>query len=352
MKAIRLHIKQNSANYRREETVRCRMTYPLPPYSTVIGALHKACGYTSYHPMKLSIQGKYGSMERRVFKEDFFLNSLQNDRGILVKMVNPNMLSSAYQKVAEAQKSQGNDFDKGITINVINQKLLDEYRNLNRLKKRIDEHKKVVAEYKNRLKNLKNNPNASKEDIKRLATRVKRFENIHKRFEEEKYTIPKSCFRTLTKGPKYYELLCDVELVIHVASDEQTMQDIFDNIGNLTAIGRGEDFVEVLECTFAELEDADERVESYEYDAYIPVGIVELNQQMLIPRENKVGVIRGGTKYLLNKNYTVVDNEKGIGKRVFNQVPVLYVSGFKVKGQCRDVFYDKSDGKTYIVCMA
>ena len=56
MKAIRVHIKQNSANYRREETVNCRTTYPMPPYSTVIGAFHKACGYTSYHPMKLSIQ--------------------------------------------------------------------------------------------------------------------------------------------------------------------------------------------------------------------------------------------------------------------------------------------------------
>lgn len=44
MKAIRLHIKQNSANYKKEETVQCRMTYPLPPYSTVIGAIHKACG--------------------------------------------------------------------------------------------------------------------------------------------------------------------------------------------------------------------------------------------------------------------------------------------------------------------
>lgn len=36
MKAIRLHIKQNSANYKKEETVQNRMTYPLPPYSTVI----------------------------------------------------------------------------------------------------------------------------------------------------------------------------------------------------------------------------------------------------------------------------------------------------------------------------
>lgn len=352
MKAIRLHIKQNSANYRREETVKCRMTYPLPPYSTVIGALHKACGYTSYHPMKLSIQGKYGSMERRVFKEDFFLNSLQNDRGILVKMVNPNMLSSAYQKVAEAQKSQGNDFDKGITVNVINQKLLNEYRNLNRLKKRIDEHKKVVAEYKNRLKELKNNPNASKEDIKRLAARVKRFENIHKRFEEEKYAIPKSCFRTLTKGPKYYELLCDVELVIHVASDEQTMQDIFDNIGNLTAIGRGEDFVEVLECTFVELEKSECDVINDAYSAYIPIKTLEKSREVLDVKYINEGVRIGGTKYLLNKDYCV-KNEKGcLGKRVFNKVAVIYTSECYLLGEDEDVFLDKNNGNTYIVCMA
>ena len=108
MKAIRVHIKQNSANYRREETVNCRSTYPMAPYSTVIGAFHKACGYTSYHPMKLSIQGKYGSLKTKMFKEDCFLNSLQDDRNTLVKMKNPDMLSSAYQVVAIAQKSQGN----------------------------------------------------------------------------------------------------------------------------------------------------------------------------------------------------------------------------------------------------
>ena len=40
MKALRICLKQSLANYRREETVDNKMTYPLPPYSTVIGALH------------------------------------------------------------------------------------------------------------------------------------------------------------------------------------------------------------------------------------------------------------------------------------------------------------------------
>ena len=242
MKAIRVHIRQNSANYRREETVNCRTTYPMPPYSTVIGAFHKACGYTSYHPMKLSIQGKYGSLKTKMFKEDCFLNSLQDDRNTLVKMKNPDMLSSAYQVVAIAQKSQGNSFEKGITINVVNEKLIREYRLLKRTKKRIDKHKKRISQMNSTLKEMKANSNISPEEVKAFESRYKRLKEIYSEYERVKYTIPYSHFRTLAKGPKYYELLCDIEMVIHIVSDEQTMRDIMDNICNLTAIGRGEDF--------------------------------------------------------------------------------------------------------------
>ena len=98
--AIRLVLRQSSANYRRPETFENRMTYPLPPFSTVIGALHKACGYTDTHEMDVSIQGRYGSMNRRVYRDYNFLNSTFDDRGILVKMVNESMLSTAFIKVA------------------------------------------------------------------------------------------------------------------------------------------------------------------------------------------------------------------------------------------------------------
>ena len=67
MKAFRLIIKQTSANYRKPETIKNKMTYPLPPFSTVIGALHNACGYTEYKEMNLSIQGKYESMHREPY---------------------------------------------------------------------------------------------------------------------------------------------------------------------------------------------------------------------------------------------------------------------------------------------
>ena len=112
MKAFRLVIRQTSANYRKPECVDNKMTYPLPPFSTVIGALHKACGYTEYHPMNVSIQGQYESMHREPYTDYCFLNSLQDDRGILVKMKNGEMLSTAFDKVAVAKKPQGNSFSK------------------------------------------------------------------------------------------------------------------------------------------------------------------------------------------------------------------------------------------------
>ena len=76
--------------------------------------------------MDISIQGKYGSLKKKVYTDHCFLNRTENDRGILVKMVNPEMLSSAYVEVAQAKKAQGNDFYKGITIDV---KTKNFYRN-------------------------------------------------------------------------------------------------------------------------------------------------------------------------------------------------------------------------------
>ena len=49
MKALRIVLHQDSANYKKEETLDNKMTYPLPPISTIIGALHSACNYKEYH---------------------------------------------------------------------------------------------------------------------------------------------------------------------------------------------------------------------------------------------------------------------------------------------------------------
>lgn len=354
MKAVRLHIKQNSANYRKEETVNCRMTYPLPPPSTIIGAVHNACKYTSYHPMKVSIQGKYGSLKTKMYKDNCFLNSLQNDRNTLVKMRNPDMLSTAYDVVAVAQNSQGNDFDKGITINVVNQKLLDEYRFLRRTKKRIDKHKKLIKGMKDKAKIMKADETVSEKDFKVFSDRVKEIETAYKRYEEQKYTVPYSKFRTLATGPKYIEMLYDIELVIHIVSDEQTMTDIVNNIGNLTAIGRGEDFVEVLECCETELQVGEISYDSPvdPFDLYMPLEVIDKNHDNIGLEDSADGVYKNGTKYLLPKDYTVKHIKGGMRKRVFNRIPVLYNKIGFIDGECQDIFLDKADGKEYAVFLA
>lgn len=354
MKAIRLHLKQNSANYRREETVNCRMTYPLPPYSTVIGAIHKACGYTDYHDMKVSIQGKYGSLKTRLFKDNCFLNSLQNDRNTLVKLRNPEMLSTAYDIVAVAQKAQGNDFEKGITINVVNKDLLEEYRFLKRTKRRIDKHKKIVKSLKDKVKKMKADENISAEEVKAFDKRVKDIDKIYKKYEEVKYTFPYSKFRTLATGPKYYEMLYDIELVIHIVSDENTLQDILDNIYNLTAIGRGEDFVEVLECTKTELEGGDIQYDAPNspFDLYMPIELLDKNIDCIGQNDKTDGLYINGTKYLLPKNYTVEKLKGNMRKRSFNRIPVLFNKIEFIDGECNGIYLDKCDGKEYAVFLA
>ena len=354
MKAIRLHLKQNSANYRREETVNCRMTYPLPPYSTVIGAIHKACGYIDYHPMQVSIQGKYGSQKTRLFKDNCFLNSLQNDRNTLVKLRNPEMLSTAYDIVAVAQKAQGNDFEKGITINVVNKDLIEEYRFLKRTKRRIDKHKKIVKSLKDKAKKMKADKNISAEEVKAFDKRVKEIDKTYKKYEEVKYTIPYSKFRTLATGPKYYEMLYDIELVIHIVSDENTMQDILDNIYNLTAIGRAEDFVEVLECTETELEGGDIQYDAPNspFDLYMPIELLDKNIDNIGHNDKTVGMYINGTKYLLPKDYTVENLKGNMRKRNFNRIPVLFNKIEFIDGECDGIYLDKCDGKEYAVFLA
>ena len=56
-RAIRVKCFQNLVNYKKPSSFIIKETFPLPPYSTVLGMIHAACGYTEVHPMKLCIQG-------------------------------------------------------------------------------------------------------------------------------------------------------------------------------------------------------------------------------------------------------------------------------------------------------
>lgn len=72
MRAILIDIFQPEACYKMENTYNIKNTYPLPPYSTVIGMIHKACDFDTYHEMRIGIQGHYSSTKQNVNTAYFF----------------------------------------------------------------------------------------------------------------------------------------------------------------------------------------------------------------------------------------------------------------------------------------
>lgn len=61
LKILKLKLFQETACYKKPFAFKVAETYPLPPYSTVIGMFHKilGAGPNEYHPMDLSVQGEY-----------------------------------------------------------------------------------------------------------------------------------------------------------------------------------------------------------------------------------------------------------------------------------------------------
>lgn len=358
--AIRLVLCQSSANYRRPETFENKMTYPLPPFSTVIGAIHKACGYTETHEMDVSIQGRYGSMNRRVYRDYNFLNSTFDDRGILVKMTNESMLSTAFVKVAEAKK-QGSSFEKNADIKVYNPELLAEYQNLKqkgrevqilkneKLKPELDrlkEEKRKLGEYRKQLSKASQEFGEVRKREENLRTKIVEAEKIFSEYERKIFSIPYSRYRVLTTSIKQYEVLSDIELVIHIAAeDRKTMEDIYDNVYNITSLGRSEDFVEVKEAVWVVLSGCEGELVS-EYPAYL--AIENVRRQKVLTKDKGMSRQIVGTKYAIPKLYTIGEN----GQRIFDKKKVLYASGYVISDiEEEDGIYVDwlEDGKYYIV---
>lgn len=359
MEALRIVLKQSSANYKKEETIDNKMTYPLPPMSTIIGAIHSACNYKEYHPMDVSIQGKFESMHKEPYTDYCFLNSTMDDRGILVKMRNEALLSRAFDKVASAKKSQGNSFRKGITVQIHNEDLMKEYRDLKDLNDSIKifkdtRIKKVLGLIKKRKKTLadkKKKFDKKSEEFKLLTQREKEIKQYEKtikdrlkEYEVENYSKPVSKFRSLTTSLKFYEILNNIELVIHIRSDKDTLKDIEENIYSLKSIGRSEDFVDVIDANIVTLDKSDRCKVRSNYSAYLNYDNVvnrDILQTMLKP-----GQTAAGTKYHLNKDYEIMD-----GKRIFNKKKVLYASNYAIRRTSENVYIDKENdnGKAYIV---
>lgn len=106
MKAIKVIARQTMASYRKPSSMQIKESYPLPPYSTVIGMVHNACGFTEYVDMDISIQGTYFSKVNELYTRYEFKPGMKFD-------------SSRHQlKIPEEEK------EIGVTIGPANIELL------------------------------------------------------------------------------------------------------------------------------------------------------------------------------------------------------------------------------------
>lgn len=80
MKAIRIKLQQDLVNYKKPTSFQLKETYPLPPYSTVIGMIHNLCKFEEYKEMEISIQGKYFSKTNDLSTRYEFKNGMKYDR--------------------------------------------------------------------------------------------------------------------------------------------------------------------------------------------------------------------------------------------------------------------------------
>lgn len=337
MEALRIILKQSSANYRKAGTIDNKMTYPLPIPATVIGALHNICSYREYHSMDISIQGNFEAVSKDMYKNITVLNTI-SDRGTLVKMIAPNAISNAYIEVAEAVDDNAN-FITEKNIKIKNKELLEEFKNLKILKEKLDSEKKLkLEEFKTRKKEL-----SDKDELKKIRIEEKKYKEDFKKLEEEKYTKPYSQFRSVVKKPMFYEILNGIFLILHVKSDEQTLKDIENNIFNLQSIGRSEDFVEVIECKKVELQEFDTEIKSAE-GLSIYLNYNDFQEEKIFNLDVDGNVVKSGTKYYLDKYYKIVNL-----KREFEKTLAIYSNYFKANNSSENVKLDKYNDLNLLV---
>lgn len=212
-KAIKIECYQNMANYKKPSSIQVQESFKLPPYSTVIGMIHKVCDFKEYKPMQISIQGNSKSSLTDMFTRYFFGIKYDPTRHLL-------------------WAKNDNSFDG------------------------------------------------------------------------------------ITRGLGYAELIVDVDLIIHVIPEDESLFDIILNGLKkplvFPALGRHEDILRIDKIDTVELEDTKEI--ELNNDAYIPIDILNKSKN----RGNTAGTI-----YNLNKVFAI--NEKTNIRYWKEKVKVKYI---------------------------
>ena len=228
-KALRLKLYQNMVNYKKPTSFQLKETYPLPPYSTVIGLVHFLCNFTEYKEMDVSVQGKY--------------HSKVND------------LYTRYE------------FKNGMT------------------------------------------------------------------YDQSRHQLEIGAFG-VSRGVSTVELLTDVELLIHIIPKDQSLLEGIENAflfpREYPSLGRREDLVKIEEVKIVDVfqQEISKSLKGIEeYSAYIPIELIE--NQAVKSKNLEVGVITSGTRYRINKDYSLFDYGTKNAPKIFrnwNKKEVLYAT--------------------------
>ena len=346
MKAIRLVINQNSANYRKEETSENKMTYPIPPFSTIIGAIHNACGWDTYHPMKVGVLGKFQSIDNRIFRANGYLDLCIDDRGVLVYMPNKGSISNAYETVAVSE-TRGSSFKKNQNISIKNQSLYENYIALDNkiIKTKEDKNAEMypVTQRLNEIKDAKSKLCKDDELFQNLVLEEKNLKNkkaeINDKYKniEKSINDEKSRYRCLSSSIKRVELLNDIKLIIYVVPEnEEEIEIIKNNCIRISCLGRTEDYVDIESFDIVDLrtnEKEEELENDSSYNQYIDYELIK-NNSVLRDIQSSFKQ-NAGTVYFIPKNYVIKDN-----KRVFEKKRVVFVSGFSIDENIENIYYD------------
>lgn len=119
MKVLKLKLFQETACYKKPFAMKITETYPLPPYSTVSGLMHKVLGATEYTPLKISIQGSYESIFNNYqttyfYKKDSITSMPMNSHMLL--NVNLTIHIGADEKVLQEIYDKLINFDEHLSL--------------------------------------------------------------------------------------------------------------------------------------------------------------------------------------------------------------------------------------------
>lgn len=235
-RAVRIRANQQMPNYRKPSSFLIKESFPLPPYSSVIGMVHAVCGWKDYHPMQVSVQGSYASTV-----SDYATNYV---------------FGIAYEKPQPGKQSR----------------------------------------------------------------------------HQIKVDIGDGRFDGVTIGPKNYELLTDVRLILHIMPEDETLiQDVFSALDTppvYPSLGRYEDLLQIEEVSIVELKPAEEGKVAAN-DIFMPVAYIDeytgSNLVGTIYRINKVFELHNAGRGKIMRHWAETVMVRHVCKDAYVISPQMYI---------------------------